>query len=240
MSSVNSALPIPTKAQTREGNGFSQPIDRQQAGFTIIELMIATVVFSTILVLISVGLLQVSRLYYKGITTTRTQQTARGIMDDIARSIQFSGGNVTSVSGSNPSFFCVDNKRYSFFIGKQLVDGTPDTTIDQTNHALIRDTSTSCGSAADMVNLGNNQDPVEMMAVNMRLSKLIVCVPGMLATVDCPNPPATGSNLYTVTVGVVSGENDILDASKTRCKGGRSGGQFCAVSELSTTVEKRI
>lgn len=192
-------------------------------GFTIIELMIATLVFSTILILLSVGLIQIARVYYKGLTTSRTQQTARGIMDDITRNIQFDGGNV--IVGAN--YFCVNNNRYTYQLNAELVDGTPDTLKHQANHVLIRDTDGSCSGPANFASL--NPGATELLATNMRLANLTVTRVG-------------ASNLYTIVIRVVAGDDDLLDLTSPTtafCKGG-SGSQFCAVSELQSTVDKRI
>lgn len=60
---------------------------KNTAGFTIVELMIATVVFSVILILITTGIIQIGKAYYKGIIGSRTQETARKITDEVGRSI---------------------------------------------------------------------------------------------------------------------------------------------------------
>src|SRR3990172_9120101 len=73
-------------------------------GFTIVELMIATTIFSVILLIVTFGMLQIGRTYYKGITLTKTQNAARSIIDTISQDIQFSGEGVTdSVSGTFPT-----------------------------------------------------------------------------------------------------------------------------------------
>lgn len=215
---------------------------RLARGFTIIELMIATLVFSTILVLISVGLIQIARLYYKGITTTRTQQTARSIMDTISRDIQFSGGTIGQVQGGGPYFFCVNNTRYTFLKDTQLVSGTPDPAKNQANNVFIKDTPPSCGGGpADMVDLSRDYNPVEMMGINMRLSKFVLCRAGDPASPpSCPTVIPLASKLYQISLGVVAGDNDLLDAAHSRCSGLKSGTQFCALSELQTAVQKRL
>lgn len=192
---------------------------KRQQGFTIIELMIATLVFATILILLSVGLIQITRIYYKGLTTSRTQGTARNIMDDITRGIQFSGGRVTPLADDHGTkYFCVNNDRYSFRLNQKLVDGV--------NHVLVKDTDSACAGAANLSS--PPAGATELMAPNMRLAKLEISV---------------GTNqLYSVTLRVVAGDNDLLDLTdpaKAFCRNG-SGSQFCAVSELQSTVEKRI
>ena len=61
----------------------------EQNGFTIIELLIATTVFSLILLISVAGILQISRMYYRGVTQSRTQETARSIIDEVGEAIRF-------------------------------------------------------------------------------------------------------------------------------------------------------
>src|SRR5437667_5654433 len=94
---------------------------QRTSGFTIIELMIATVIFSVVLLLITAGIMQVARVYYKGVTEANTQSTARSIVDTISQAIQFDGGNITTVAGVSPAYQCVNNQQFAFWKGKQLV-----------------------------------------------------------------------------------------------------------------------
>ena len=59
-----------------------------QSGFTLLELMIATTIFSVILLLCTVGLIQIGKTYYKGSAIVRTQNVARDITDNITQAIQ--------------------------------------------------------------------------------------------------------------------------------------------------------
>ena len=92
---------------------------RRQRGFTVVELMIATGVFSMLLVVILTAVTRIGRMYYKGLTTARTQEVARIVLDDIAQQIQYSGGGadgsvVTSQTSTSPvtKAVCVGKERY--------------------------------------------------------------------------------------------------------------------------------
>src|SRR3989338_4615433 len=99
---------------------------KKDSGFTIIELMIATTVFSLVLLLCTFGLLQVARVYYKGVTGAKVQEALRNVTDNITRVIQFSGGSVVpppaNTTGGTPFVFCIDDQRYSVVINRQLVE----------------------------------------------------------------------------------------------------------------------
>ncbi len=194
----------------------------QESGFTIIELLIATVVFSTILLLLSYGLIQIGRVYYKGITTSRTQQVARTIEDDISRNIQFSGDKVPiTVQGSGPYYFCINNYRYTYRLNFKLVSGTA-------NHAFVRDYYPPCDSAANLSNISGLNQATELLGGNMRLINFSLTRPTTI--------------LYSIGLEVASGDDDLLEftsPTQARCKT-QVGSQFCATAELQTTVQKRI
>lgn len=203
-----------------------------QQGFTIIELMVATAVFSVVLLLCTYGLLAIGRTYYKGATISRTQEAARIIVDDISEAIRFNGGNVHDSEAN--SWHCVGTKRYSFAINRQLSDS---------NHALVSDTISSCGPGtgrqAEIDGGALSASSQELLGNRMRLMRFSL--------------EDIGDNLYRITVRVATGEDDLFedlinnttgapggDGQPDTCKNERSGSHFCAVSELTTVVQKRV
>jgi prepilin-type N-terminal cleavage/methylation domain-containing protein len=223
------------------------------AGFTIVELMIATVIFSLTLLLITVGLLRVTRSYYKGVTSDRTQQTARAIMDEITQAIQFSGGTVVATpvspdpNGNSAANFCINGVRYSFLLNRKLVEGTPNTSRQEARYVLLSDNPSSgctAGVPFDLTgssynpNISSLVNPQELLGPNMRLAKMSVT--------------DRNNNLWQVDITVIYGDSDLLvdstgkkigevgfDISSATCTGS-AGSQFCARSALSTVVQKRV
>lgn len=192
------------------------PLKKQQKGFTIVELMIATLVFSTVLLVVTVGIIQITRVYYKGLNEAATQDTVRSIADTLSQSIQFGGGDVTLVPAK--SFFCVGNTQYSYKLGQQFVDGAG-------NYGLVSGTVPGCGGGSNALSSGR-----EMLSPKMRLSELTV------------RQDANEPDLYKITVRVAFGDADLLNnptGTNPTCKS-TAGSQFCSVSELTTTVVKRI
>lgn len=222
----------------------------KQRGFTIVELMIATAVFSTILLVILTAITQVGRMYYKGITTAHTQEAARTIMDRISQETQFSGSSSvpTKVLGSSREngVLCIGKTRFFFVVNK----------ISRTNqHALWVDTdnggsNTGCTSQVvdSVITRMNSDQPTqaanngsEFLPEGMRLSMINIDGSG-----DVAQPL-----LWAIDIKIAYGENDLLEAddgsdltpenaATAVCKGSQIGTQFCAVSKLSTTVLKRV
>jgi prepilin-type N-terminal cleavage/methylation domain-containing protein len=234
-----------------------------ETGFTIIELMIATAIFSVILLILIVGVLHITNSYYRGITDSNTQNVARSIASDIAQTIQFEGGIVQNAP-ANPTAgttytFCVGNEQFYYMPGYQFATN-PDVTNPQSYQSYhsfeVKHGSLSCPvpASGSVLSPGftSSTGPSgvqEMLKPGMRLSNLTIA------------PDVNNPNLYTVSVLVVYGGSDLLcnpakvsdscSASSTMgaasdfigpgvtCKSG-AGSEFCSTSQLSSVVERRV
>lgn len=241
----------------------------RSSGFTIIELMIATAVFSVVLLVIMTAIVQMGRLYYKANTMSRVQEATRSITDDITRAIQYSPAQVvthlTTPSDPLARSMCVGSRRFSFVPGRQLLASAP------TQHALVSDiVAGNCTTALNMSGTTLSGTEKELLNDKMRIIKLDV------------QPARNGSSsAFRVTVRVLYGDSDlvcnnaetntanashcsntsdwtsaniqslarsqasvvgsaVVVPSTIQCKNIRSGSEFCAVAELSTIVERRL
>jgi prepilin-type N-terminal cleavage/methylation domain-containing protein len=206
---------------------------QSQQGFTLVELMIATTVFSVFLLIVTTLVLQVTRTYTKGIVASKTQETARVISSELSRAVQFGGSNMF-IPASTPapgvtSYMCIGSQRYTFMLGKQLKAAITNA-ADQTNHVLVADTVATCPSGVGSLTITDTKQQRELIGENMRLANLSISRVGT-------------TNLYTIRVRVAYGDADLLntpDSQNVLCRGQTGSSQFCAVSELVTTVEKRL
>ncbi len=208
---------------------------QDQSGFTILELMIATTLFTVILLLCTAGLIRIGSIYYKGVVTSRTQSVARTISDDITQAIQYGGQDIQSTApplvnyNGGSSMVDIGDRRYEYVLGRVLVDGTPSAL--QTSYAMR---STTIDGNHNVV---AGQTPRELMNTNMWLSRLDV---------------SNNGGVYQVRVQVVSGDQDLIedqdgndfgqagfDINSLRCKA-ETGNEFCAVSGLYTEVVRRL
>ncbi len=203
-------------------------------GFTILELLVASTVFAVILLVVAIGVIRFTNSYYKGITSSKTQATARSIIAEISQSLQF-GKNMTPRAGAGGvSGFCIDNTLYSYAIGQQVTDNAPDASKHQGYHGLVVSTGGDCSAATP--SLPNTAavpaSSRELLGQHMRLGALTVTAAG---------------NLYTIHVRVLYGDDDLFTPAvfgstnwANEICSGTSGSQFCAVSDLTTTVERRL
>lgn len=182
-------------------------------GFTILELLIATSVFSVILLLCTFGLIQVGKSYYKGVALTRTQNVARNVMGTLTQSIQFSGETPTGTlpGGLVPipsESFCFGSLRYQYKLNSKVgtSGGYALRTSDCTQDALTA-------------------KQTELLGKGMSLQTFSV------------QPVVNDPNSYTISIKILYGDTDQLDNGN--CKSG-AGSQFCATASLNTIVHRRI
>jgi prepilin-type N-terminal cleavage/methylation domain-containing protein len=213
---------------------------QKSAGFTIIELLIATAVFSVLMVVVTTGIISFSRQYYRGVVTSNTQNTARNIMSEIVQGIQFGSNVQIGLSdGSGTEGFCIDDKLYSYVIGQQVRDSAPKPSLHQDFHGFVVD-NTNSGCSLTPVPLlvpataALTSGQRELLGDRMRLSALDI-------TTD-------DSVTYKVHVRIMYGEDDLLSPTvpatptswdKEACATD-AGSQYCAVTDLTTIVQKRL
>jgi len=228
-----------------------------QRGFTIVELMVATVVFSVVLIVLTAGVIAITRTYSKGIVLNKTQTAARSILDSIAQTIEFNGGTIDwppGVGGAEAlqGRGCVGNQAYDFRLGFQLLDSPSDP--DQAAHGVVRTSGVAGCHHEAAPDFGSG---TELLSPHMRLASLNV------------KPVNVNDRLYEVDVTVAYGDYDLLcspslnghaggcndtDPSVTlqgndiqqfvtrpdlTCHSGADT-QFCAVSALRTVVQQRL
>ncbi len=195
---------------------------KQQKGFTIIELLIATTVFSVVLLIVSAAIIGLGRQYYKGVNQSKTQEVARSIVEEIANNLKYSTGDPINLgtNGDDISGWCISERLYAFRVGEQL-----GTDSNQSRAVLLR------GDDCNLPDEGNflpGPNQTELIGENMRLSRLTI--------------EEDANNVWTVTVRVAMGTDEDLDdpnGPNAVCKG-QENTQFCSVSEYQSRVVKRI
>ncbi len=201
--------------------------NNHQKGFTIIELMIATVVFSVVILVVTTGIIRLGNMYYKGITSSKVQDVSRQITNDLSSTAQMSQSvSAYFDSSDNKGWFCAGKVKYFYWINKPAT-GAP----DQGLIAKDIDTGGDCGSVTAS---GGKQ----LLGNNMRLLKFSVT-------------PNTATGLTSIGIKVAYGDDDLLtdisgsppsleDYANRNCKSGIAGSSFCATAELDTVVKKRL
>lgn len=213
-------------------------LNNQSSGFTILELLIATVVFSVVLLLCATAIVQVGRMYYKTTLLVRVTDTARAVSDDVSQAIQF--GMVTNgfyrtggVAGGVQSV-CLGSIRYTFAPPSASLG----TGAGQMRHTLWKDRGGAgpCTPVNLMVNTPSALGQ-ELLGNDMRVSLLDI----RQGTKLDGSPDPAGIWTINIIIAYGSGNDLFVPASNYRtCVESIVGGQFCAVSSINTNATKRL
>lgn len=192
-------------------------------GFTIIEFMVATVVFSVVIMTVSFAITTMSRIYQKSMYMSRAQAAARTLVDSIGEAVQFSNADIrngTAVDGART--YCVGQKQYVYILGKRVGTNTGEGEIP---HALMVGNTTlgDCVPPADYATTFS-----DMLGPGLRLSEFTI---------------TGGSGVPTkITATVAYGADTDMENPQqpnVSCKAGPSS-TYCGVSKLATVVEGRL
>ncbi len=223
-----------------------------ETGFTIIELLIATAIFTVILIITTTSIIGISQTYVKGSVENQTQQSARSILSSISQDIEFNNATNINISdfsspaSSDERYFCIGNDVYVFKINKYL--SFSHTGSEYSNIGLIRYASNSCPTAATLPTSLSTmpQGYTELLANHERIGQLNI------KQININNFHA-----YTISLEIGYGSNSLLGISSSspyyndstipsasttipyQCQSGLDS-SFCAVSILTTTVAPRI
>lgn len=218
-------------------------IHNNQKGFTILELIIASTVFSLIMLLSTTGLIQIGKTYHKGQITSKTQETTRGIAEEVSREVQFSNesirpappkkyGSTGALNDVDVNAVCVGDTRYTYVVGQPKAklgqDDDPNNLSNPTLKHLLWTDKISVNAICTAENLSGSLSSSgrELLAQNMRLPSF--------------NIAPDGDNVK-INIKAYYGDFDLAGVDGTgACESTKNGGQFCASSELNTVVSRRI
>jgi prepilin-type N-terminal cleavage/methylation domain-containing protein len=222
-------------------------------GFTILELIIATAIFSGALLMLMLGFLSISNSYTKGLTVTETQNVSRNVINTISQSLEFGNSIANQLptpeaasNGTQSGWFCTDNYVFAYTLGQEVstVNGTkqdaleqvPDITCPVANVSGCPNQGTTLPSADSCA---KSSGAVELLGPRMRLIALAIAQ-GPEGSYQIDTGVAYGDAQFLKGV-VVSGVTQYYDTplSKVTCTG-TTADNFCATSELQTVVGPRI
>jgi len=215
-------------------------LKKNNSGFTIIELLIATSVFSIILLIATYAIIQISRTYIRGYISSETQNTNRAILDQVTQAVQLStAGSVTiptAGEGNGAAYtdgtqtgkiywFCVNGERYTWVTGVELTSGVPSVFLQDAGPVGCTSPATLASPPAGSKELLSNK--MQILPSTGTLISLNNNVPG--------------AGLYDLQLNLLYGDPGAYLTSGTNqyCASISEGGAFCSVSSINTTVEER-
>jgi len=239
-----------------------------ESGFTIIELMIATAVLSTMILVVTVIIINIGTLYDKGINQSRTQDAVRDITDQIGQDLKFNPGgalidpaplNVAAGGTGNQApvtvtihSICTGTIRYSYIVGYELGSSVNATDFGNGGSSLNyptmpailwRDNNSGGTGTCVPVNL-LNPNAIATSAANNNGTELAP------ANTRLTLFQVSGASPYTIDVSLAYGDYGLLTnyspptthpskVTSVTCDGD-TGDQFCATAGLETVVVERI
>ncbi|HSX43098.1 MAG TPA: prepilin-type N-terminal cleavage/methylation domain-containing protein [Candidatus Saccharimonadales bacterium] len=216
---------------------FARP-GLHQAGFTIVELMVATVVSAIVVLVITFGIVHFTSDYYRGVNSSATQAATQNAIDAITQAIQFNATDTSSTNGTE-GFFCAGSREFIYTLGKQ-----PNSSI----YGLYEfDRPAGNCAMPSPVPAGGT----ELLDSHMRLADIDLQKIGVTATwsltvrvaygdPDLLCSPKQGSSTGGCTPGAANYANSaVVAADDLQCKT-QTGSQFCSVSALSTAIGQRV
>jgi prepilin-type N-terminal cleavage/methylation domain-containing protein len=144
----------------------------KQQGFTIIELLVATTIFSIVLMVILASFLQVGRMFYKGISVNNTNEAARSLIDSITSDIKLAQTTTPTTAfpagGTTAYYFCVGLDRYVYISDYHKINSDDINSPNPSQpHGVIRSLLTN-GCQAPSAEVGTKVE--QLLGPNMQLN----------------------------------------------------------------------
>jgi len=213
-------------------------------GFTIIELLVATSIFSAILLVLTQVVIRLSGTYYHGVIQNQTLNVAKNITNNIVQQIQFTGGDI--VFPPNPSkwppainrslsdyesYLCIGNNQYVYQLGGRFDNISA-------KGALVLSYNPQCSNVGPQIGL-NKWDFRDTISTNYYVD----LIPQGMRLVKFDISQQFG-NLYKVDVKVAYGADaspvDTGIGFNTDTGDCNPNSSYCATTELVTYVEKTV
>lgn len=186
-------------------------------GFTIVELMIATMVFSAVSLLTIVAVMGMARQYQKGSYTAQLNDASRTVHQDITSTIAYINKDEVSSIRSTPlgvSYFCVNRTMY-YWSYPNATTIKPGLFKKQLGDVECNDTQANGG--------------VNLLPSNGFVNKLTI------------ERSPTNINLFDISTQFNVGSADMFkDTTYTQCLPTLSGGDFCSIVGYNSSVMSRI
>lgn len=213
---------------------IQKQLEPKTPGFTIIELLVATLVFSIVLVVVLAAFVQISRLFYKGVNIANLHNDTRTITQDIENDIKFVQSSPQSFAATynapGKGYFCIGLHRYTYNLGHQLGSGGA-------NDIGIERQTISYGSGCpnQAAAAGTNQQ--ELLDNGMQLNAISLnCLNGRCLVNAHVIFYGIGGNPDTFLTKTAGYSTDPWRAPDAECTGSLSDSLYCATADYNRTV----
>jgi prepilin-type N-terminal cleavage/methylation domain-containing protein len=182
-----------------------------QNGFTMVELMIATSIFSVAILIASTVIIGISKTYQKASYITKLNDASRNFHQDIKNSAN-SGASIVKGSVATLDYICTSNTLYYFTASSGNVINTP--------KGLFKKTVDNCAS----VTAGDLNGGVNILPKDAYVSEVTYT--------EHSNLPSTIITRFNIGAEDMYVDKDV-DSS---CLPTLGGGDFCAQVQYNSTI----
>ncbi|HPD99319.1 prepilin-type N-terminal cleavage/methylation domain-containing protein [Candidatus Saccharibacteria bacterium] len=185
-------------------------------GFTIVELMIAMLVFGVASLLVTAAVIGMSRQYQKGSYTAQLNDASRSIHQDIFNAVAYVNKDAVTNMKTEDSvtYFCIGNVMYYW----SLPDGN---TI---NNGLFKRQLSDAACERGQANGGTNLLPRNGFVSQFTITQ-----------------PSADLGVFDITTRFNVGTYDMYkNNSYTECLPTLRGGDFCTIVNYNSSVKPRI
>lgn len=205
-------------------------------GFTIIEVMIALMVFTSMMVIIMAGVIFVSRQYRQSSNMVSLQEASRSIHQQISESIKFSAEPVVQNANGSLSAYCIGNFMYVYpTVATAGWSGSAAQFDSYSEGLYIQPNNNGCATtdiALPHPNASIAQEQRNLLPPGAKATKVVISPEGEVTTVFVRSPGDL-IDIPSVPVG------DPMRGVVT-CKAEISGREFCASVKLTSSTTRRV
>ena len=199
---------------------------QSQAGFTIVELTLATAFIAFILIFMLATMVQVMSNYNKGLAVKEINQTARTVSEEMGQLIQGTDASAINTAYLGNGRVCLGGVSYVWNVKGATTNKY--TTGSSFTMVRVNDTAGAlCSASLPAVNPSNAS---ELLSGNIWVQQINVAVSSNQSLVDIT------IGLSTAAPNQPTGTDPLLG---TVCNGGKDS-QYCAVATFKTTVSTKV
>jgi type II secretory pathway pseudopilin PulG len=196
----------------------------KQAGFTIIELLLAMAFIAVLLLAIAMTVLQIGSTYNRGLTMKALNQASRSINDELARGVasarSFSIDADAHRYVNNAAYggrLCLGTYSYIWNYGKARVNNHPDLNTFRNDSTQISFVKVSDPSASYCLDPSLDIDPSGAVELLQSGDRNLAIHSFSMTTATTATDSKTGQQLYTVDFTIGTNDISALNTTQTAC-----------------------
>ncbi len=191
-------------------------VSKKQAGFTVVEFLIAISIFSTIMILAITVIMSISKLYQKASYTSQLNSTSRNLHQELAVNLTYHSQYVVLEAGDKQGF-CVGNDVYYYELSS-------DSNIYEGLYKAQKTSTDPCTQAVVSTILANG---VNLLPKNGFVTKLSIITDTSMRRIE--------TSFRVGTADMFEGDN-----VGNNCRSTLRGGDFCSVVDYNSNVRSRL